>query len=65
VARQTPQQRTLRRAAETLGGVEHLSQVLQATPAHVASWISGEAPVPTKIYLAALDIVARGPEPTP
>jgi len=60
VVRQTPQQRTLSRAADALGSMERLAEALQVTQAVLADWVAGEAAVPTDAYLKALDIVARG-----
>lgn len=58
--------RTLRRAAEIMGGEEALALHLGITPSHVALWIRGLANPPDAVFLRAVDIVLRsdGPQPT-
>jgi len=56
----TPQVRTLRLAAETLGGEAHLAQALGVSSEQLARWLNGDTP-PLEVYMAALDFVARGP----
>jgi len=56
----TPVGRTLQRASEILGGEEVLAAKLGVTPDDIRAWILGERTPPYAIYLAALDIVARG-----
>ena len=51
--------RTLRRAAETAGGLEKFATLLHASAADMARWIAGESRPPQDIFLAALDIVSR------
>jgi hypothetical protein len=53
--------RTMQRAVETLGGEKALAEILQVTREDVARWLSGAASPQDAAYLAALDIVARGP----
>ena len=59
--RSTPAVRTLRRAAETLGGVPRLARAFNVSPHEVHGWLSGAQPPPPEIYMKALDVVARGP----
>jgi hypothetical protein len=51
--------RTFRRAIETLGGVEHVAQVLGASVAEIEAWAAGFAAPPPGLFLKAIDIVAR------
>ena len=53
--------RTMQRAVETLGGEKALAEILEVTREDVAQWLSGAASPQDAAYLAALDIVARGP----
>lgn len=53
--------RTMQRAVETLGGAQALAEMLEVSPEDVAQWLSGAASPQDAAYLAALDIVARGP----
>jgi DNA-binding transcriptional regulator YiaG len=57
----TARTRTVRRAAEDLGGDKALAHALGVTPADVANWISQLAQPHDAAFFAALDIVARGP----
>lgn len=57
----TVQTRTLRRAAEALGGVSGLAVHLNASENEVERWITGTDRPPQVAFLRALDIVARGP----
>ena len=68
--------RTLRRAAEIVGGPEALAFRLKVTPSHLALWMSGLEPAPTYVFLRAVDLVlerdsveepppeAEGPKPS-
>jgi transcriptional regulator with XRE-family HTH domain len=51
--------RTLRRAAEILGGEESLALRLNVTPSHLALWLKGLASPPGLIFLKAADVVAE------
>jgi DNA-binding transcriptional regulator YdaS (Cro superfamily) len=51
--------RTLKRAAELIGGEEELARRLMVTPAHLALWIRGVLPPPGDVFLKAADIVAE------
>jgi DNA-binding transcriptional regulator YiaG len=55
------QTRTLRRAADTLGGVGELAALLNTSEDDVRRWIKGTDRPPQVAFLKALDIVARGP----
>ena len=57
--------RTLRRAADTLGGVGELAALLDASEEAVRRWIQGMDRPPQVAFLKALDIVARGPRRQP
>lgn len=49
--------RTLRRAAEIVGGEAELASRLSLERALVAHWVRGEGVPPTKVFLQAVDIV--------
>jgi hypothetical protein len=51
--------RTMRRALETLGGVERLAGALDASVADVEAWAAGLADPPPGAFLKAIDVVAR------
>ena len=53
--------RTLQRALATLGSAERLAQALRVPPADLEDYLAGRKPVPPAVFLAALDVVARGP----
>ena len=53
--------RTMQRAVQTLGGEQALAEMLEVRREEVAQWLSGAASPQDTAYLAALDIVARGP----
>jgi DNA-binding transcriptional regulator YdaS (Cro superfamily) len=53
--------RTMQRAMQTLGSEQALAEMLDVSPQDVAQWLSGAALPQDAAYLAALDIVARGP----
>jgi len=52
--------RTLARALRAAGSLERLAGQLGVAPAQLSQWLAGAQP-PTRIYLRALDLVARGP----
>ena len=57
----TAHTRTLRRALDTCGGNVHiLAQTLQVPPEELYAWLAGRKALPTPVYIAALDVVARG-----
>jgi DNA-binding transcriptional regulator YiaG len=59
----TPTDRTLRRAVAISGGEAQLAATMNVTPEELRSWLAAESVPPTKAYLVALDIVARGFSP--
>jgi hypothetical protein len=54
----TPQIRTLRRALEMLREKERLAAALRVQLDDLEAYLSGKKPVPDKVFLDALDIVA-------
>lgn len=56
----SPASRTLRRAAETLGGESQLARLFGVPRERVHGWISGSSVPPPEVYFAALDVVAGG-----
>jgi hypothetical protein len=57
----SPRTRTIRRAADTVGGVKPLAEELGVEAEELARWLEGTSSPGTAAFLAALDIVARGP----
>jgi len=53
-----PHRRTLRRAVEILGGPDRVAQALGVSPSDVEAYLSGLKPLPDRLFLRALDIVA-------
>jgi transcriptional regulator with XRE-family HTH domain len=49
--------KTLRRAAEIVGGEEALALLLGVTPSHLALWLRGAMEPPDRFFLRAVDIV--------
>lgn len=49
--------RTLRRAAQIVGGVEGLAFQLEVNSADLAIWLAGTTAMPQEIFLRAVDIV--------
>ena len=49
--------RTLRRAAEIIGGEAALATWLHVTPSHLALWLSGTEHPPVEVFLKAVDVV--------
>lgn len=56
-----PKVRTLRRAAEVVGGPESLAEALGVSPEIVSAWLLGREALPNESYLRALDLVSQGP----
>ena len=56
----TPRIRTLRRAAETLGGEQALAAALGVRVKEVLSWLTGQTAPDDRAFFRALDIVALG-----
>lgn len=59
----TPQCRTVRRAAEDAGGIEQLAHFIGSDAAEVRHWYAGESLPPIVMFLKALDIVAHRSSP--
>jgi hypothetical protein len=55
----TPRIRTLRRAAQDLGGMDELARALGVSLTMMDEWLSDAGYPDDKAYFAALDIVAR------
>jgi hypothetical protein len=49
--------RTLRRAAEILGGHPQLRKYLNVSAICLAAWMTGVDPAPTDVFLRAVDLV--------
>ena len=60
VGKDTASIRTLRRALATIGSEERLAAELGVSPLQLVSWLAGEKPAPSEVFIAALDIVASG-----
>jgi DNA-binding transcriptional regulator YdaS (Cro superfamily) len=52
--------RTLRRAADIVGGEEALALRLGVIPSHLALWLKSIADVPDAVFLRAVDMVLKG-----
>jgi transcriptional regulator with XRE-family HTH domain len=57
----TPKRRTLATAAQTLGGEQALADALGVDRVLLSTWLQAQVETPDAIYLAALEIVAKGP----
>jgi DNA-binding transcriptional regulator YdaS (Cro superfamily) len=59
--------RTLKRAAEIVGGTEELAFYLRVVPSHLALWIAGAEPTPPYIFLQAEALISQhdGPKNLP
>ena len=53
------QVRTLQRAVDIAGGDEELAKLLRTSPEVLSKWLSGEMAPPSRINLAAIDVVSR------
>jgi DNA-binding transcriptional regulator YdaS (Cro superfamily) len=49
--------KTLKRAAEIVGGEQQLALKLRVTPSHLALWLEGIATPPGDVFLRAVDLV--------
>ena len=58
LSQNTPQTRTLYRAVGVCSDVAALADALSVSIAELSQWLDGTVPVPTDIYLMALDMVA-------
>jgi hypothetical protein len=52
--------RTLERALEAVGSKERLAIVLDVPAPELEKYLAGEMPLPHKVFIHALDIVASG-----
>lgn len=53
-------QRVLQRAVEACGGVERMSAFLNLPPSLLDVWLRGDEPIPSHIFLQAVDCVLEG-----
>jgi hypothetical protein len=51
---------TLQRALEALGNEESLAVALDVSLEQLRAYLAGQQPLPQRVFLEALDIVARG-----
>jgi hypothetical protein len=58
-----PYLRTLRRAAQIVGGEAALAAAWNIPPETLRSWLAGEIVLPIDFYMAALEIVQRSSGP--
>jgi DNA-binding transcriptional regulator YdaS (Cro superfamily) len=65
MTKSTAHTRTLQRALEVAGTLEQLATRLGAKPSDLSLWISGDRPMPSHVYLLALDVVSQGRIPPP
>jgi hypothetical protein len=49
--------RTLRRAAEVIGGFEALAAYLDVRPLHLHAWMNGTHETPTDVFLKVVDLL--------
>ena len=54
--------RALRQAAKVLGGYESLQRKLQVPASSLLPWLNGAEPMPERIFLQVVDIIAGNPE---
>jgi ribosome-binding protein aMBF1 (putative translation factor) len=55
---------TLLRAMQAVGSEAKLAEALRTSPEVLRKWLSGELQPPSKVYLAALDIITRAVKKT-
>ena len=53
--------RTVRRAIDDVGGMDHLAALLQVSTAEIESWLSGKTSPGNAHFMRMLDVVAKGP----
>jgi hypothetical protein len=51
--------RTLKRAAQFVGGNEQLAFRLRVTPSHLALWMAGIETTPADVFLKAVDVITE------
>ena len=49
--------RTLRRAAEVIGGFEALAAYLDVRPLHLHAWVNGTHETPADVFLKVVDLL--------
>lgn len=49
--------RTLKRAAQIVGGLEQLAYRLEVTPSRLALWVAATEPTPPNVFLKAVDLI--------
>jgi hypothetical protein len=54
--------RALRQAAKVLGGYENLQRRLQVPASSLLPWLNGAEPMPERVFLQVVDIIAGNPE---
>jgi DNA-binding transcriptional regulator YdaS (Cro superfamily) len=58
--------RTLKRAAQVIGGAEQLALRLNVKPSHLALGMRGVVSTPPDVFLKAVDLITdEGPKNTP
>jgi len=55
--------RTLERALKIVNTIERLAIAVGASVDDVRAYLAGDKPVPTKVFITALNIVATGRDP--
>jgi DNA-binding transcriptional regulator YiaG len=53
--------RTVKRAIQDMGGIEHLAVLLNVSTTEIESWLSGKTSPANAQFLRMLDVVAKGP----
>jgi len=53
--------RTVRRAIDDVGGMDHLAALLKVSTTEIESWLSGKSSPGNALFLRMLDVVAKGP----
>ena len=51
--------RTLKRAAQVVGGSARLAVHLKVVPSHLALWMAGGETVPVEVFLKAVDVLTE------
>lgn len=55
--------RTLRRAADIVGGERQLALRLKVNPSHLSIWLRGLCEPPADVFLGAVDLVTENDDP--
>lgn len=53
--------RTLEKAARVVGGQAELAAHLHVTRGDLAAWMEAKRTLPTRIFIAVVDLIASGP----